>query len=73
MAENAAEIKSLITHIDTTNENLSGRAGLALISLNILLSLILSFFFSPAVQCCRADVVSPAILLTAESAASPLF
>ncbi len=32
MAEKAAEIKSLITHIDKTNENLTGRAGLALIS-----------------------------------------
>jgi len=32
MTENAAEIKSQITHIDTTNDNLTGRAGLTLVS-----------------------------------------
>jgi len=32
MIENAAEIKSRITHIDTTNDNLTGRAGLTLVS-----------------------------------------
>ncbi|RKX90924.1 MAG: hypothetical protein DRP59_08970 [Spirochaetes bacterium] len=32
MTENTAEIKSRIAHVDTTNDNLTGRAGLTLVS-----------------------------------------